>query len=140
MKHHTFSIMNMYRQILAAVTAMILCFSVVSCSNTNAPTTDGSTLVVPTDTLRLTSAKPSDTLQLKLSCGCAFTLDPLQVTGDNTIITCTPVEVLDNSFSEHHMVFSFVPGSTTGGHSVKVNFTAHKHTYSYMNSIVVVTE
>jgi hypothetical protein len=121
--------------ILGALFVLVLIGSVVSCSNTDSPTTDGSTLIVPQDTVRLTATNPIDTLHLKLSCGCGFTMS---VSGDTSVIKCDAMEAMDNTLSDHNLILSYSPSSTTGSHSVTFDFLAHKHTYSYTNKVMVI--
>jgi len=131
--------MHKRTSLLSALFALFLLGLISSCSDSNSgTTTDGSTLVVPKDTIYLSSAASTDTLQLKLSCGCAFTMSITNVTGDSTGLSITPVESFDNTLSDHNLVLNYTPKSVLGSHTSTLNFLAHKHTYSYTNKVVVI--
>lgn len=133
-----FLTMRNYRSFLSALGALLLLTAVSSCSDSNAPTTDGSTLNLAQDTVFLTSATPTDSLHLKLSCGCGFTVSVTDVSGDTSGISFSFVEPSDNTLSDHHLYLKYSPGTILGSHSATLNFLAHKHTYSYTNKVVVV--
>jgi hypothetical protein len=110
---------------------------VVGCDSTTEPITDGSTLLVSSDTLFLSSTDSVKMLELSLSCGCGFTLEVASREGDSEAILTTPIDSLTTSLSKHSFVFSYSPTITTTPKNMKLNFLAKKSPYSYTNSIVV---
>lgn len=110
---------------------------IASCDSTTEPTTDGSTLIVPSDTLFLSSTDSTKIMDLTLSCGCGFTLEIASLSGDTEAIEVTPFEAMDVSRSKHTIVFSYSPSITTTPKTMKLNFLAKKSPYSYTNSVVV---
>ena len=118
---------------------LALCFGtlITSCDSTTEPTTDGSTLIVPSDTLFLSSTDSAKMMDLTLSCGCGFTLEITSLSGDTETIEVTPLEAMNVSRSKHSIAFSYSPSSTTTAKTLKLNFLAKKSPYSYTNSVVV---
>lgn len=110
---------------------------IASCDSTTEPTTDGSTLIVASDTLYLSSTDSTKMLDLTLSCGCGFTLEVASREGDSGAITETPLDSLAVSSSKHSIAFSYFPSITTTPKTLKLNFLAKKSPYSYTNSVVV---
>ncbi|MEP7235895.1 MAG: hypothetical protein ABI778_11430 [Ignavibacteriota bacterium] len=121
---------------------VISVFFLQSCmSEAPAPTTDGSTLTVPTDTLRLTKTDSVKTLLLNLSCGCGFSLEVASLNGDTNTIKYLFVENKDDVVSSHTLRFSYSPSNFLSNPApLTLNFLAHKHTYSYTNKVSVKIE
>jgi len=112
---------------------------IASCKSTpDAPLTDGSTLVIPLDTVTLSRADSLQTLDLKLSCGCGFSLQVTSLTGDTNIIKFSPAIPLDSVNSTHTFQFWYSPSKLSSNPSpITLNFLAHKHIYSYTNKVSV---
>jgi hypothetical protein len=113
---------------------------IVSCKSTpDAATTDGSTLVIPKDTVTLSKTDSVQTLDLKLSCGCGFQLAVTSLTGDTNVIKYSPVGAqLDTVLSTHTLQFSYSPSKITSATApLTLNFMAKKHTYFYTNKVSV---
>lgn len=126
---------------LTFLSVLILgCALMIGCSTTTtAPATDGSTLIVTPDTVRLSRTDSVKTLDLKLSCGCGFTLKVTSFSGDNTTIKYIAVQPMTDTLGAHTMSFNYSPSSAPSGtHTLKLNFQAHKQIYDYTNSVVVV--
>jgi hypothetical protein len=128
------------RSLLSALFALFLLGLFSSCSDSNSgSTTDGSTLDVAQDTVYLTSANPTDSLHLKLSCGCGFTVSVTGVSGDSSGVSFSFVEPSDNTLSDHHLYLKYSSPAAVGSqHTATLNFLAHKHTFSYTNKVVIV--
>jgi hypothetical protein len=112
----------------------------LSCKSTpDSPTTDGSTLIVPKDTIVLSRADSLQSLDLKLSCGCGFSLQVTSAAGDTDVIRYAPGEQLDSVISQHSMKFWFSPSLPIAwvNQSMTLNFLAHKRSYSYTNKVTV---
>lgn len=129
---------NSKQTILSVLTA-VFCAVMLGCSSTTTtPPTDGSTLIVTPDTLKLSSTDSVKTLDLKLSCGCGFTFKVTDITGDNATIKYTPIQPMTDTLGKHTITFSYSPSTTSSGtHTLKLNFQAHKQIYDYTNSVVV---
>ncbi len=113
--------------------------SLVSCSNTDTtPTTDGSTLIPTPNTVALIKTDSAKTVDLKLSCGCGFTVKVTSVTGDSTDIKYTPAQAMGDTISQHSLNFHYSPSNTPSGtHTLTVNFQAQKQIYTYTSSVLV---
>ncbi|MEI8134037.1 MAG: hypothetical protein WCH46_03030 [bacterium] len=120
--------------------ALAICSLLLSCkTEPSAPTTDGSTLVVPKDTIFLSRADSSQALDLKLSCGCGFSLQVTSMVGDTDMIRYSSSIPMDSVNSTHPLNFWFQPSLpiTWVKQSVTLNFLAHKRSYSYTNKVTV---
>jgi hypothetical protein len=112
----------------------------ISCKSTpDAPATDGSTLVIPKDTIFLSKIDSLQSLDLKLSCGCGFSLQVTSETGDTDLIQYLPIQQMDSVISTHSIKFWFLPSMPIAwvNKSATLNFLAHKHSYSYTNKVTV---
>jgi hypothetical protein len=113
---------------------------ILSCKSTpDSPATDGSTLVVPKDTIVLSRADSMQTLDLKLSCGCGFSLQITNAAGDTDVIRYAPIEQMDSVISQHSIKFWFSPSLPVAwvNQTATLNFLAHKHSYSYTNKVTI---
>jgi hypothetical protein len=112
---------------------------IFSCKSTpDAPSTDGSTLVVPKDTLTLAKTDSVQTLDLKLSCGCGFSLQVTSLTGDTNVIKFSNAIPMDSVNSTHTLQFWYSPSKLSSmPQPLTLNFLAHKHSYSYTNKVSV---
>lgn len=116
----------------------VLSITLASCnSKPDEPTTDGSTLIVPADPVILSKTDSVKTIDLKLSCGCGFTLQVTSISGDTNVIKFT-VDKMDDILSQHTINFSYSPSSASSGSApVTLNFLAKKHSYTYTNKVSV---
>jgi len=107
-------------------------------TSTEDKTTDGSTLDVPAGTVILSKSDSVKTVDLKLSCGCGFTLAVASITGDTNTIKFIPLEKMDESLSKHSIQFFYSPSSPNViPQTVTLNFMAKKKTYTYTNKVSV---
>ena len=121
----------------------LLLIGVVGCSDdpAPAPTTDGSTLIIQPDTLKLLASDSTKALDLVLSCGCNFTVAITSTSGDTNIIKCVPMDTMNAKKTKHSLRFTYLPSlSPPSGSSITVNFLASKSTYTYTNKAVVVVQ
>ncbi len=119
---------------------LILALAIVmtSCNSSTDPTTDGSYLIATPDTVILQRTDSVKTLDMKLSCGCGFTLQVTGMTGDTSVIKYNPVQNLGDTLSKHSITFSYSPSlasAKTG--QISLNFLARKHSYTYTSTISV---
>lgn len=121
--------------ILLCVFASI--FAACSSSNDNTPATDGSTLIVPSAPVVLSKTDSVKTVDLKLSCGCGFTLQVTSIDGDTNVIKFSPIEKMGDILSQHSITFSYSPSVSSSSQPVTLNILARKHTYSYTNKVSV---
>jgi hypothetical protein len=110
----------------------------LSCSSEATPATDDSKLVIEPDTLILTQIDSSKVTDLSLTCGCGFTMEVTNATGDTNKIKYMPIGPLDETLSKHSLRFTYSPATVAPGpRSVKLDFLAKKKTFTYVNSVVV---
>ncbi len=124
------------------ITLALLLVGVGGCSDEpSTPTTDGSTLIIQPDTLRLSAADSSKTLDLVLSCGCNFTVAITSMMGDTNVINCDPMGNMGEKHAMHSLRFTYSPSLLPpSGSSLTVNFLATKSTYTYTNRAVIVVQ
>lgn len=119
---------------VSAVFVLILAIVFVSCDSQNPPT-DGSVLNATPDTLTFAEADTSSATTLKLSCGCAFTVEVL---GDTTTIKPVGVEEMGELFTEHNI--RFVDNDTNKlvtAKSFTYTIRATKKDYKYTKDVIV---
>ena len=119
--------------------SLICCLFLAACDS-QGPTVAPSTLVIEPDALTLQASDSTKTLDLKLSCGCGFTLNVAAITGDTNVIRYTPMENMGAVLTKHSLRFEYSPSAFPGPHSVKLTFEAEKHFVIYTDSVVVSTE
>ena len=112
--------------------------SFIACSDDPEPTTDGSSLIVTPDTVRLSATDSTKDAELKLSCGCGFTNMVESMVGDTNTIKYRNLDEHSASMSSHMMRFHYSPSVAAMPVSPLVlNFKATKKNYTYTNKIVV---
>ena len=115
----------------------VLIFAACSSSSDNTPATDGSTLLVPSAPVVLSSTDSVKSVDLKLSCGCGFTLQVTSISGDTNVIKYSAIEKMGDTLSMHSIKFSYSPSVSSSSQPVTLNFLARKHSYTYTNKVSV---
>ena len=121
-------------RVVSAVFVLILGVVFISCDSENPPT-DGSVLNATPDVLTFSEVDTSSATTLKLSCGCAFTVE---VIGDTNTIKPVDVEGMNELLTEH--TIRFVDNDSNKLATAK-SFTytvrATKKDYKYTKDVVV---
>lgn len=127
-------------RVVSAAFILMLGVVFVSCDSDDSdePKTDGSTLNITPDTVRLTSIDSVKTAELVLSCGCGFSYEVTSIIGDTNTIRYDMLDTMSNVTSKHTMRFHYQPSDATVPVSpLTVNLKAKKQQYTYTNEIVV---
>jgi hypothetical protein len=127
-------------RVVSAAFILMLGVVFISCDSDDGdePKTDGSTLNITPDTVRLTSIDSVKTAELVLSCGCGFSCEVASLDGDTNTIKYDMLDTMSNVASKHTMRFHYQPSTATVPVSpLTVNFKAMKQEYTYTNKIVV---
>lgn len=126
-------------RVVSAIFVLMLGVVCVSCDSTNdEPLTDGSTLNITPDTVRLMATDSIETAELVLSCGCGFSCEVTSINGDTNIIKYDMLDTMSNVASSHSMRFHYSPSLVLSAPApLTLNFKAMKQQYTYTNKIVV---
>jgi hypothetical protein len=125
-------------RVLTPLILLALAIGFTACSDDPEPTTDGSSLIVAPDTVRLSATDSSKTADLTLTCGCGFTNIVESMVGDTNTIKYDMLDDMNSNMTKHSMRFHYSPSDATVPVSpLTLNFKATKQSYHYTNKVVV---